>query len=100
MARWYWYCCYGTCCFADVISRRDAPFKTESYETADKVIPRATQLAGGIFIAYTSMTGLWAIMLGMAGMPGFDALAHAMTTIATGGYSTVIYLWERMILAD
>ena len=63
-------------------------FKTESYETADKVIPRATQLAGGIFIAYTSMTGLWAIMLGMAGMPGFDALAHAMTTIATGGYST------------
>jgi len=63
-------------------------FKTESYETADKVIPRATQLAGGIFIAYTSMTALWAIMLGMAGMPGFDALAHAMTTIATGGYST------------
>ena len=63
-------------------------FKTESYESADKVIPRATQLAGGIFIAYTSLTAIWAIMLGLAGMPGFDALAHAMTTIATGGYST------------
>ena len=27
-------------------------------------------------------------MLSMAGMGNFDALAHAMTTIATGGYST------------
>ena len=63
-------------------------FKTESYESADKVIPRATQLAGGIFIAYTTLTILWAVMLGLAGMPGFDAIAHAMTTIATGGYST------------
>ncbi len=63
-------------------------FKTESYDSADKVIPRATQLAGGIFIAYTTLTTLWAIMLAWAGMPGFDALAHAMTTIATGGYST------------
>lgn len=52
------------------------------------MIPRATQLAGGIFIAYTALTGFWALMLALAGMPGFDALAHAMTTIATGGYST------------
>ena len=28
-------------------------FRTESFETADKVIPRATQLAGGIFAVYT-----------------------------------------------
>ena len=63
-------------------------FKTESYDSADKVIPRATQLAGGIFIAYTTLTAAWAVMLAMAGMPGFDALAHAITTIATGGYST------------
>ena len=27
-------------------------------------------------------------MLTLAGMPGFDAVAHAMTTLATGGYST------------
>ena len=63
-------------------------FKTESYDSAEKVIPRATQLAGGIFIAYTALTATWAIMLGLAGMPSFDAIAHAMTTIATGGYST------------
>ena len=63
-------------------------FKTESFDSAEKVIPRATQLAGGIFIAYTSLTTLFAVFLAIAGMPGFDALAHAMTTIATGGYST------------
>ena len=63
-------------------------FKTESYDSAEKVIPRATQLAGGLFIAYTSLTAIWAFMLSLAGMPGFDALVHAMTTIATGGYST------------
>ena len=63
-------------------------FRTESFETADKVIPRATQLAGGIFAVYTGLTILWTAMLAGAGMPSFDALAHAMTTLATGGYST------------
>ena len=63
-------------------------FKTESFDTAEKVIPRARQLAGGLFFIYTLLTLLWMMMLMMAGMPGFDALAHAMTTLATGGYST------------
>jgi len=63
-------------------------FKTESFEAADKVIPRARQLAGGIFTVYTALTGLWALMMFAAGMPLFDAVTHAMTTLATGGYST------------
>ena len=63
-------------------------FRTESYDTPDKVIPRATELAGGIFLIYTLLTFIWAIMLTAAGMPGFDAVTHAMTTLATGGFST------------
>jgi trk system potassium uptake protein TrkH len=63
-------------------------FRTESYETPDKVIPRATELAGGIFLIYTLLTLIWAFMFRLAGMPGFDALTHAMTTLATGGFST------------
>ena len=47
-------------------------FKTESYETPDKVVPRAAELAGGIFFVYSSLTLLWALMLYTAGMPGFD----------------------------
>ncbi|NCF48778.1 MAG: potassium transporter TrkH [Bacteroidetes bacterium] len=63
-------------------------FRTESYDSADKVVPRAAQLAGGIGLVYACLTGLWAFMLSSAGMSTFDAIAHAMTTIATGGYST------------
>ena len=63
-------------------------FRTESYERADKVVPRAAQLAGGIGLVYAGLTATWTIMLAMAGMEIFDALTHAMTTLATGGYST------------
>ena len=63
-------------------------FQTEAFDAPDKVVPRATQLAGGIGLVYVALTILWAIALWGAGMPGFDAMAHAMTTLATGGYST------------
>ncbi len=63
-------------------------FRTESYERAEKVVPRATQLAGGIGLVYTALTAAWAVMLALSGMNMFDAIAHSMTTLATGGYST------------
>jgi trk system potassium uptake protein TrkH len=63
-------------------------FKTESYETPDKVVPKAASFAAGISLVYLSLTSIWAMMLWLAGMPIFDSIAHAMTTLATGGYST------------
>jgi trk system potassium uptake protein TrkH len=63
-------------------------FKTESYETPDKVVPKAASFAAGISIVYITLTVIWALMLWVAGMPLFDSIAHAMTTLATGGYST------------
>ena len=63
-------------------------FKTESYETPDKVVPKAASFAAGISIVYITLTTAWAFMLWGAGMPIFDSVAHAMTTLATGGYST------------
>jgi trk system potassium uptake protein TrkH len=62
-------------------------FRIEAFET-DKVLPRAAQIAGGISIVYVSLTGLAAIVLWALGMTGFEAVAHAMTAIATGGFST------------
>jgi trk system potassium uptake protein TrkH len=62
-------------------------FRVEAFE-ADKVLPRAAQIAGGISIVYVFLTGLAAIILWVLGMSGFEAVAHAMTSIATGGYST------------
>ena len=63
-------------------------FKAESYETPDKIIPRAAIFASGISIVYIVLTSTWAFMLWFAGMPIFDSITHAMTTLATGGYST------------
>ncbi len=63
-------------------------FKAESYETPDKIIPRAAIFASGISIVYIILTSIWAFMLWFAGMPIFDSITHAMTTLATGGYST------------
>ncbi len=62
-------------------------FRVEAFDT-DKVLPRAAQIAGGIAIIYVFLTGMAAIILWSVGMSGFDAVAHAMTSIATGGFST------------
>ena len=63
-------------------------FKTEAFDTPEKALPRTAKLAGGLAMLYAGITLAWTFMLYFAGMSGFDALAHAMTTIATGGYST------------
>jgi len=62
-------------------------FRTELSEN-DKVLPRTAQLASSIGITYITLTILCTIAFLTAGMGKFDALTHAMTTIATGGFST------------
>ena len=49
---------------------------------------RAAQLAGWIAAIYLGLTILWAVLLMLASVGPFDAICHAMTTIATGGFST------------
>lgn len=63
-------------------------FRTESSDKSEKVLPRATQLAGAIGSIYAVLTMAAAMCYLIAGMSGFDAIAHAMTTISTGGFST------------
>ena len=63
-------------------------FRTESSDRSDKVMPRAAQLITFIGFIYLAMTMICALAYWFAGMTGFDAVAHAMTTIATGGFST------------
>ena len=61
-------------------------FRIEAFD-ADKVLPRAAQIAGGIAIVYVFLTGVATLVLWSLGMSGFDAVAHTMTSIATGGFS-------------
>jgi trk system potassium uptake protein TrkH len=63
-------------------------FKMESSDKTEKVKPRTTQVAGGIVLVYTAFTILCAVCLWLAGMTPFDAICHAMTSLATGGFST------------
>ncbi|MEQ9519437.1 MAG: TrkH family potassium uptake protein [Parvibaculum sp.] len=63
-------------------------FKVEAFDTTDKVLPSAASLAGGLVSFYAAATGITAILLWTADMPFFDAINHAMTSIATGGFST------------
>jgi len=62
-------------------------FKAESLDV-EKVMPSAAQIATNIGVIYIILTILWAGFYALAGMSVFDAFAHSMTTIATGGFST------------
>ena len=63
-------------------------FRVEGFETGEKMLPRATRIAALLSAVYSGLTLLWMIMLWFAGMDGLEAAVHAMTTIATGGFST------------
>ena len=63
-------------------------FRMESSDRSDKILPRAAQIASAIGLIYVGLSLLCAVLYWAAEMSPFDAVAHAMTTIATGGYST------------
>ncbi len=63
-------------------------FKAESSENSDKMLPRTPQIALTISTIFTSLTLLCFWCYWLAGMSSFDALCHALTTVATGGFST------------
>lgn len=63
-------------------------FRMESSDTSEKILPRTKQIATAIGGLYLFFTAICAMLLIIAGLSPFDAIAHAMTTIATGGFST------------
>ncbi|PCH99514.1 MAG: potassium transporter TrkH [Alphaproteobacteria bacterium] len=62
-------------------------FRLESSEK-EKAMANATQLSKYIIYIYAALTAFCAISYIYVGFTPFDAIAHAMTTIATGGFST------------
>jgi trk system potassium uptake protein len=63
-------------------------FRTESSDQSEKALPRAAQISAVISIIYLTLTLAAAIAYWFAGMTPFEAVCHAMTTIATAGFST------------
>tara|TARA_Y100000590_G_scaffold277931_1_gene311977 strand:- start:7573 stop:9021 length:1449 start_codon:yes stop_codon:yes gene_type:complete len=63
-------------------------FRMEGSETTEKILPKARELTLILSIIYIALTLLCGLSYSLAGMNIFDSIAHAMTTIATGGFST------------
>ena len=62
-------------------------FKAEAFDTLGKILPKATTIAMQISVIYLSITMLCIAAYFAVGMSAFDATVHAMTTVATGGFS-------------
>lgn len=53
-----------------------------------KLTPRITQTAKALFTVYVALTLVCSLAYYSAGMSGFDAICHAFSTVAIGGFST------------
>lgn len=56
--------------------------------TISKLSSRFSETARLLYFAYFILTGSLFILLMLGGMSAFDAICHAMTALATGGFST------------
>jgi len=54
----------------------------------DKLTPRIADTARRLWLIYVGLTALALASLLLAGLEPFDAVCHALTTLATGGFST------------
>jgi len=63
-------------------------FRSESFDTGGKVLPRAAQIAARITVVYVVLTVLCYLAYLVVGMNTFQAFNHALTTLSTGGFST------------
>lgn len=63
-------------------------FKLESSDIEDRPFERLSIFLLSILAIYTALTLACALAYAAAGMSGFDAVNHAMATLATGGFST------------
>ncbi|MBT8154802.1 TrkH family potassium uptake protein [Epibacterium ulvae] len=62
-------------------------FRSEAFDTMGKILPRAQAIARQISMIYVGITVACAVVYGALGMTPFDAICHAMTTTATGGFA-------------
>lgn len=63
-------------------------FQTESSDKSEKIMPKSADIMRSLVVVYSFLTIICGLCYYFAGMNGFDALNHALTTIPTAGYST------------
>ena len=63
-------------------------FRMESSDRSERAFAQVRRYTAALVITYFVLTMFCALFLRLAGMTGFEAIVHAMTTLSTGGYST------------
>lgn len=56
--------------------------------THDKIRPRVSQTAKGLWMVYFILTAMLTLLLWAGPMNLFDSICHAMSSLSTGGFST------------
>lgn len=69
------------------VAGRQMFFTETTGPTEEKLTPRIKNTASALWIVYAVLTFLCAICLYFAGMPSFDCVCNAMSTLAAGGFS-------------
>jgi trk system potassium uptake protein TrkH len=62
-------------------------FRIESSSTDDRPFARFSTYTYAMIAIYAAFTGLCAFLYAAGGMTGFNAVTHAMSTLATGGFA-------------
>lgn len=65
------------------LARAEAPG-----EEPDRLTPRFRETAKRLWVLYAAVTGLLAVLYAVGDMSPFEAVAHALTTMPTGGFGT------------
>ena len=63
-------------------------FRMEGSDTTEKILPKTREVTLIISTVYIALTLACGMTYWFVGMNIFDSVAHSMTTIATGGFST------------
>lgn len=63
-------------------------FSLDLSPSSSKFVPRMVEVVTQIGLIYIALTILAAVSYWLAGMKAFEAIGHAMTALATGGYSS------------
>ena len=69
------------------IAGRQLFFAEASDAAADGPRPRVRTAAARLWILYSALTALLAVLLASCGFPIFDAICNALTTLSAGGFS-------------
>ncbi|MBQ2398811.1 MAG: TrkH family potassium uptake protein [Muribaculaceae bacterium] len=65
--------------------------------THDKLRPRVSSSAKGLWLVYTLLTLLLIVLLSFSNMSFFEAVCHGLSTMSTGGFSMPdmsLHLWD------